>query len=34
MLYYNNFRELFMGDAGESNEAYLLATGTDLRADV
>jgi competence protein ComEC len=34
MLHYNNFRELFMGDAGESSEARLLASGTDLRADV
>jgi len=31
MLRYNNFRELFMGDAGESSEARLLASGTDLR---
>src|SRR5580658_2961299 len=34
MLHYNNFRELFMGDAGESSEARLLASGADLRADV
>ena len=34
MLHYNNFRELFMGDAGESSEARLLASGTNLRADV
>ncbi|HEV8019911.1 MAG TPA: DNA internalization-related competence protein ComEC/Rec2 [Candidatus Lustribacter sp.] len=34
MLHYNDFRELFMGDAGESSEARLLASGTDLRANV
>ena len=34
MLDYQGFRELFMGDAGESSEARLLASGTDLRADV
>jgi competence protein ComEC len=34
MLHYNDFRELFMGDAGESSEARLLASGVDLRADV
>ena len=34
MLHYNDFRELFMGDAGESSEARLLASGADLRADV
>jgi len=34
MLHYQNFRELFMGDAGESSEARLLASGFDLRADV
>jgi competence protein ComEC len=34
MLRYNDFRELFMGDAGESSEARLLASGTDLHADV
>jgi competence protein ComEC len=34
MLHYNDFRELFMGDAGESSEARLLASGTDLHADV
>jgi competence protein ComEC len=34
MLSYNHFRELFMGDAGESSEARLLASGTDLHADV
>ena len=34
MLYYNDFRELFMGDAGESSEARLLASGVELRADV
>ena len=34
MLHYNGFRELFMGDAGESSEARLLASGADLRADV
>ena len=27
MLHYNDFRELFMGDAGESSEARLLADG-------
>jgi competence protein ComEC len=34
MLHYGDFRELFMGDAGESSEARLLASGADLRADV
>jgi beta-lactamase superfamily II metal-dependent hydrolase len=34
MLHYNGFRELFMGDAGESSEARLLASGADLHADV
>ncbi len=34
MLHYKDFRELFMGDAGESSEARLLASGTDLHADV
>ncbi len=34
MLHYNGFRELFMGDAGESSEARLLASGTGLHADV
>jgi len=34
MLHYNDYRELFMGDAGESSEARLLASGTDLHADV
>jgi competence protein ComEC len=34
MLHYKDFRELFMGDAGESSEARLLASGIDLRADV
>jgi len=34
MLHYNDFRELFTGDAGESSEARLLASGADLRADV
>jgi competence protein ComEC len=34
MLHYNDFRELFMGDAGESSEARLLASGIDLRADI
>jgi competence protein ComEC len=34
MLHYNDFRELFMGDAGESSEARLLTSGTDLHADV
>jgi competence protein ComEC len=34
MLRYNDFRELFMGDAGESSEARLLASGVDLHADI
>jgi len=34
LLRYNDFRELFMGDAGESSEARLLAAGIDLHADV
>jgi competence protein ComEC len=34
MVRYGGFRELFMGDAGESAEARLLATGADLGADV
>ena len=34
MLHYNNFHELFMGDAGESSEARILTSGIDLRADV
>jgi competence protein ComEC len=34
MLQYNDFSELFMGDAGESREARLLASGVDLHADV
>ena len=34
MLHYNDFRELFMGDAGESSEARLIASGIDLHADV
>jgi competence protein ComEC len=34
MLRYQNFREFFMGDAGESSEARLLASGVDLRANV
>ncbi len=34
MLHYKGFRELFMGDAGESSEARLLAIGADLHADV
>ena len=34
MLNYRGFRELFMGDAGESSEARLLASGVNLRADV
>lgn len=34
ILHYNDFRELFMGDAGESSEARLFASGVDLRADV
>jgi len=31
MLSYHAFRELFMGDAGESSEARLLASGADLQ---
>ena len=34
MLHNNNFRELFMGDAGESSKARLLASGVDLHADI
>jgi competence protein ComEC len=34
MLNYQGFRELFMGDAGSSSEARLLADGVDLHADV
>jgi competence protein ComEC len=34
MLHANGFRELFMGDAGDANEARLLAEGADLHADV
>jgi competence protein ComEC len=34
MLRYNDFRELFMGDAGEASEARLLASVADLRADL
>jgi hypothetical protein len=34
MLHYGGFRELFMGDAGESSEARLLSSGVDLHADV
>ena len=34
MLHYNDFRKLFMGDAGESSEARLLSNGTDLHAAV
>jgi competence protein ComEC len=34
MLRTANFRELFMGDAGEVSEARLLASGDDLQADV
>ncbi len=33
MLRYGEFRELFMGDAGEASEARLLAGGDDLHAD-
>jgi competence protein ComEC len=32
-VHYRNFRELFMGDAGEASEARLLAGGDDLHAD-
>ena len=34
ILHYDRFSELFVGDAGESSKARLLASGTDLRADV
>ena len=34
MLHYDNFSELFMGDAGESSEARLLASDADLHVDV
>lgn len=34
MLHFNDFSELFMGDAGESSEARLVASGVDLHADV
>jgi competence protein ComEC len=34
MLHYRSFRELFMGDAGESSEERLLASGVNLHADV
>jgi competence protein ComEC len=34
MLHDKDFRELFMGDAGEESEARLLALGDDLHADV
>lgn len=34
MLHHNDFRELFMGDAGESSEAQILAFGDDLRANI
>jgi beta-lactamase superfamily II metal-dependent hydrolase len=33
MLRYRNFRELFMGDAGEGSEGRLLASGDNLHAD-
>ena len=33
MLHYYDFRELFMGDAGEASEARLIAGGDDLHAD-
>jgi competence protein ComEC len=33
MLHFRNFRELFMGDAGEASEARLLSDGDDLHAD-
>jgi competence protein ComEC len=33
MLHYREFRELFMGDAGEASEARLLVDGDDLHAD-
>jgi competence protein ComEC len=33
MLQYRDFRELFMGDAGEASEARLVAGGDDLHAD-
>jgi hypothetical protein len=31
MLHYRSFRELFMGDSGESSEARLLSSGVNLR---
>jgi competence protein ComEC len=34
MLHFRKFRELFMGDAGESSEARLLNSGDDLHADI
>jgi len=34
MLNYRDFRELFMGDAGEASEARLLVSGADLSANV
>jgi len=34
MLHYLDFRELFMGDAGEASEARLLASNDDIRANV
>jgi competence protein ComEC len=34
MLRIHDFRELFMGDAGEASEARLLANGDDIHADV
>ena len=34
MVHYHEFRELFMGDAGEANEERLLSAGYNLQADV
>ena len=34
MLHYHGFRELFMGDAGEASEARLLASKSDVHANV
>src|SRR5665213_2913098 len=34
MLHYHGFRELFMGDAGEASEGRLLASKSDVHADV
>lgn len=34
MLHYRQFRELFMGDAGEASEERLLSAGDDLHANI